>query len=56
MECAMPFESLERRRLFSVTVTETFPGYYEIVGDASDDAIAVSVDQAGESLSLGGST
>ena len=47
-------ESLEGRRLFSVTVAEGYPGYYEIHGDAADDAIAVSVSQNDGTFTLDG--
>jgi Ca2+-binding RTX toxin-like protein len=56
MECAMWFEELERRRLCSVTVNETFPGYYEVVGDESDDVIVVSVSQNDSSFTLNDKT
>ena len=38
----MKFETLERRRLFSVTVVQGYPGFYEVYGDESDDVIQVS--------------
>src|SRR4051812_17153731 len=52
----MWFQELERRRLCSVTVNETFPGYYEVVGDASDDVIVISVSQDKSSFALDGTT
>jgi len=41
----MDLQNLERRRFFSVTVTEGYPGFYEIDGDNSHNNIAVSVSQ-----------
>jgi Ca2+-binding RTX toxin-like protein len=52
----MWIENLERRCLFSVTVNETSPGYYEINGDDSDNAIVVSVSQDDSSFTLNGNT
>jgi Ca2+-binding RTX toxin-like protein len=37
------FETLHPRRLNSVTVTETFPGYYEIIGTQYADQIEVGI-------------
>lgn len=51
-----PLESLEQRRLFSVTVTEGFTGYYSVQGDDAADVIDVSVSMASESFTLGGVT
>ena len=47
---------LEGRRLLSATVTETFPGYFEVNGDETDDAIVIVVDQEQQSVSLDGNT
>jgi Ca2+-binding RTX toxin-like protein len=52
----MQIERLEARRLFSVTVNETSPGYYEINGDQSDNVIVVSVSQDESSFTLDGKT
>jgi Ca2+-binding RTX toxin-like protein len=52
----MRIENLERRRLLSVTVNETSPGFYEINGDESDNAIVVSVSQGDQSFTLDGIT
>jgi Ca2+-binding RTX toxin-like protein len=56
MECIMRIESLERRCLLSVTVNQTSPGFYEINGDESDNAIVVSVSQDDQSFTLDGVT
>jgi Ca2+-binding RTX toxin-like protein len=52
----MHVERLENRRLLSVTVTEGYPGFYEIWGDESANAIAVSVSMAAETFTLNGVT
>ena len=52
----MQIEQLECRRLFSVSVNETSPGYYEINGDESDNVIVVSVSQDDGSFTLDGNT
>jgi Ca2+-binding RTX toxin-like protein len=52
----MWMENLERRRLLSVTVNQTSPGFYEINGDDSDNAIVVSVSQNDQSFTLDGVT
>jgi hypothetical protein len=49
-------ELLERRRLFSVTVTEDSPGFYEINGDNSDNVITVSVSQANGTFTVDSAT
>jgi Ca2+-binding RTX toxin-like protein len=49
-------ELLERRRLFSVTVTEDSPGFFEINGDSSDNTITVSVSQVNATFTLDGAT
>src|SRR5260370_3943192 len=56
MECVMWMENLERRRLLSVTVNETSPGFYEINGDDSDNAIVVSDSENDQSFTLDGVT
>jgi Ca2+-binding RTX toxin-like protein len=50
----MHIEQLERRRFFSVSVNQTYPGYYEINGDESDNAIVVSVSQDDGTFTLDG--
>jgi Ca2+-binding RTX toxin-like protein len=52
----MHIESLEDRRLLSVTVTEGYPGFYEVYGDASDDVITIDVSQVNETFTLDGTT
>jgi Ca2+-binding RTX toxin-like protein len=52
----MIVETMEGRTLFSVTVSEGYPGFYDIVGDDADDAIHVSVDMAAETFTLDGVT
>lgn len=49
-------ESLERRRLCSVTVNQAYPGYYEIDGDNGSNSIVVSVDQNAGTFTLNGTT
>ena len=41
-------EALEARRLYTVVVTEGFPGFYEATGDESVDVVTVSIDQAAQ--------
>ena len=52
----MIVEAMEGRTLFSVSVTEGYPGFYEIHGDDADDVIDVAVDMAGETFTLDGVT
>jgi Ca2+-binding RTX toxin-like protein len=52
----MKIESLEIRRLLTATVTENYPGYYEIDGDESADTIEVSVSQGDQSFTVDGQT
>jgi Ca2+-binding RTX toxin-like protein len=52
----MQLESLERRRLFSVSVTETYPGYYEVQGDEAANVISASVSQTNSTFALDGTT
>lgn len=52
----MLLESLESRRLFSVTVTEGYPGFYEICGDEHPNVIDVSVSMNDETFTLDGVT
>ena len=47
-------ELLEKRRLFTVVVTEGFPGFYEATGDAADDFVTVLVDQNARTLTING--
>jgi Ca2+-binding RTX toxin-like protein len=52
----MNVEALEGRRLFSVTVTEGYPGFYQIHGDGSANTIEVFVSQLDETFTLDGVT
>ena len=52
----MTIESLEARRLFTVTVTEGYPGFYEIHGTAGGDNVDASIDMAAETLTVNGQT
>jgi Ca2+-binding RTX toxin-like protein len=52
----MLIETMERRRLFAVTVTQDYPGYYEINGDDSGNTIAVTVSQNDDTFTLDGTT
>lgn len=62
-KCAKPrsrsgplLERLECRRLFSVTVSQGYPGYYTISGDNSANTISVSVNQNARTFTLNGVT
>ena len=48
-------ERLECRRLFT-TVTQTYPGYYEVDADSSTNAINIAVSQANSTFTLDGVT
>ena len=52
----MLIETLEDRRLLSATVTEGYPGFYEVHGTATDDVISIAVSQSGESFTIDGTT
>jgi Ca2+-binding RTX toxin-like protein len=52
----MSIQLLERRRLCSVTVNETFPGFFEIVGNQASDTVVITVDQDAERFTLDGAT
>jgi len=52
----MRLESLESRRLFSVTVYEAYPGFYELQGDDTDEVISVSVSMNDETFTVDGAT
>jgi Ca2+-binding RTX toxin-like protein len=49
-------EVLERRRLFSVTVTQDYPGYYEVNADDSGNTINIAVSQTDGTFTLDGTT
>ena len=52
----MKIESLEIRRLLTVTVTENYPGYWQIDGNQSADTIEVSVSQTDQTFTIDGVT
>jgi Ca2+-binding RTX toxin-like protein len=52
----MLLERLESRRFFSVTITEAYPGFYEIHGDDDANDISASVSMSEESFTLDGQT
>jgi Ca2+-binding RTX toxin-like protein len=52
----MHFETLEVRRLCSVTVSQGYPGFYEVYGDEGDNEISISVSMDDQSFSLDGQT
>jgi Ca2+-binding RTX toxin-like protein len=47
-------EPLETRRLFAVTVTQNYPGFYEVDGDNSANVINLTVSQANHTFTLNG--
>jgi Ca2+-binding RTX toxin-like protein len=49
-------DTLESRRLFSATVTEGYPGFFEIDGTSDADEIYVAVSQANHTFTLDGNT
>jgi Ca2+-binding RTX toxin-like protein len=49
-------ELLESRRLYSVSVAQGYPGYYEVRGDDADDVIAITISSENSSFSLNGET
>jgi Ca2+-binding RTX toxin-like protein len=49
-------ESLESRRLLSTTVTEMYPGFYDVEGDQSADEIHATVSQNDGTFTLDGDT
>ena len=52
----MNLETLERRRLLTVSVVEGYPGYYEVYGSDSPDVIAISVSSSDSTFNLDGAT
>ena len=50
----MDLQTLERRRLLSVTVVEGYPGFYEVYGDETPNAIAISISSADSTFTLDG--
>ena len=52
----MNLEPLEARSLFNVTVTEGYPGFYEIHGTNGDDVIIAQINMAEQTLDVDGQT
>jgi Ca2+-binding RTX toxin-like protein len=52
----MHIESLPPRRMFSVTVIEGYPGFYEVYGDGDANVIDIEVSQQQGSFTLDGNT
>lgn len=50
----MRLETLERRRLYSVSVVQGYPGFYEIYGTDAADTISVSVSNGDASFVIDG--
>jgi len=50
----MDLETLERRRLLSVSVVEGYPGFYEVYGTPDSDVIAVAISAADSSFTVDG--
>jgi Ca2+-binding RTX toxin-like protein len=50
----MDLQTLERRRFLSVTVVQGYPGFYEVYGDETSNAIAISISAADSSFTLDG--
>jgi Ca2+-binding RTX toxin-like protein len=49
-------EALEARRLYSVTVSEGYPGFYEVEGDDAANTINITVSQDDATFTLDGVT
>src|SRR5687767_14132918 len=52
----MRLERLECRRLWSVTVIEGFPGFYEVHGDDADNEISIQLSTEKQEFTLDGQT
>jgi len=50
----MFLESLEGRRLLTVTIIQGYPGFYEVFGDDSDNEITIDVNSDAHSFSIDG--
>src|SRR5687767_11636665 len=48
----MMVETMEGRTLFTATVTEGYPGFFEVRGDESADVIQIAVDQVNETFTF----
>jgi Ca2+-binding RTX toxin-like protein len=49
-------ERLENRRLFAVSVVQTYPGYYEVDPDSASNNIHIKVSQGDDTFTLNGVT
>ena len=52
----MRLETLERRRLLSVSVVQGYPGYYEVYGTDGPDSVAIAVRNSDATMTLDGVT
>jgi len=52
----MFLESLEGRRLLTVTIIQGYPGFYEVFGDNSDNEITIDVNPDAHTFTIDGST
>jgi Ca2+-binding RTX toxin-like protein len=52
----MELETLDGRKLFNVTVSEGYPGFYDVQGDASANSIDITVSMHDETFTLNGTT
>jgi Ca2+-binding RTX toxin-like protein len=50
----MRLETLERRRMLSVSVVEAYPGYYEVYGTDGPDSVAIFASNVDSSFTLDG--
>jgi len=50
----MDLETLERRRLLSVSVVEGYPGFYEVYGTPDSDVISIAISAADSSFTVDG--
>jgi len=52
----MDLETLERRRLLTVSVVQGYPGYYEVYGTDAPEVISIAISSADSSFTLEGVT
>jgi Ca2+-binding RTX toxin-like protein len=50
----MVLESLEGRRLLTVTIVQGYPGFYEVYGDNSDNEITIEVNPTDQTFAIDG--
>lgn len=50
----MRLETLERRRLLSVSVVQGYPGYYEVYGTEAPDSVVIAASNADATFTLDG--